>query len=367
MNKTVSSRIDNFDFLRGAFILLALLQHFSYYTNVWFSDYFLEMDYVENYFAPYFSNGENSLPVDDALYYTLRWGTHWISQIYLMMAAFNIPNKGPEEFKKTYKQKLKIYGTLFIFFICENFLIAENIGDALSFYPLLAWMLILTLITIIYRFFNIKGLIAVFLLVNIKWLFPMENWNDLFVQWMEIKFHPAFDYDARIDHFITSGLLGAIYGHIHHQLKWSVLKKFTIPFITGFFVFLAWYFLGPNFEIVRDQILQTEHDVSKYFFGMAALWGIQIFIVSGFLYLDEIKKIKIKVPVVNWVGQYSLAVFGVHRVFFIKILMPLIIYFSAYFGFAITNSIWHIMFSIIITVAFSYWIKRSNVLKILFK
>src|SRR6218665_1977288 len=47
-------RLVNLDFLRGLFIILALDQHFTYYINMWYVDYFRDTMALTSTYAVHF-------------------------------------------------------------------------------------------------------------------------------------------------------------------------------------------------------------------------------------------------------------------------------------------------------------------------
>jgi hypothetical protein len=85
--------------------------------------------------------------------------TPWVSQIYLTMSAFNLARKDQLSFSEGMTAKFKAFGLIFLYFVFENFIVAPNFGQALSFYPIMLWMVVLTLLSVIYRFLGIKGIV----------------------------------------------------------------------------------------------------------------------------------------------------------------------------------------------------------------
>lgn len=362
-----NTRLNNLDFLKGYFILLALYQHFCFFTNVWFTNYFYEFFLIDTTYSHFANMVDQVLPVTEANTFLHRWFTPWVSQIYLMLAAFNLSIRKGEEFNKQYFSKIKIFGILFLFFFMENFLIARSYGDVFVLYPLLTWMIVLSIIATLYRYWGLKAVVLAFTVHLLKWVLPADQWTDSFVKFMELKFHPGFYIDARIDHFFGSGCIGFIYGHIFFHSKINDLKKYFIPFTIGIGLAAYWRYFGPAFYIDRENVLATEHLATESVSGTLGIWGIQLYVVSLFLYLEKVKNISIKAPIINWVGIHSLTPFSIHRVFFIYMLMPTIVYIYAKFNIVLVNSLPFIWFCVGITVFVSWFIRKIKMHQIIFK
>src|SRR5690606_16306934 len=82
-------RVHCLDFLRGFFVFLALWQHFGYYLNFWYVDYFGGWSYWENlldFHKPFLGR---QLSVDSVSTWAAWCFTPWVSQFYLFLAAIN--------------------------------------------------------------------------------------------------------------------------------------------------------------------------------------------------------------------------------------------------------------------------------------
>jgi hypothetical protein len=360
-------RLHNLDFLRGYFILLALYQHFCFYTNLWFTNYFDEMNLLNTVYANFAPYIDNVLPVTSANTFLHRWFTPWVSQVYLMMAAFNLASRKGTSFTKQYTGKIKIFATLFLFFIFENFIMSRSFGEAFTLYPLLTWMIVLALIATVYRFTGIKGVVALFLIHCLKWPLPIDQVTHSFISYMENNFHPSFDIDARIDHFLGSGCLGFIFGYAYYHKDWNEMKLCLTPFVVGSLLALNWKLFGPVFYIDVENVLATEHLATETFIGTLGIWGIQLYVLSFFLYIERYRNISLKIPVVNWVGEHSLSVFSIHRIFFVFILMPSTVYIYARLDIELVNSFPFIWSCVGITVFTGWFIRKIRMQDIIFK
>lgn len=315
-------RLENFDFLRGVFIFLALYQHFTVYLNYWFVDYFKEEAFLESLYSVFQGYMGVRLPADD-IATTFAWiFTAWVSQIYLTLAAFNLSKRNKEDFKKVLPTKLKVFFSIYLFFLLESFIVAPNLGAALSFSPIMAWMVILTLIAVLYSCFGERGVFILLLLSFTRWLVPHSmNFSIDLEIWLHEWVHPDFEYDARIEYFLTSGCLGFLLGRFYYGFQqWKRYQAALIALGVAFC--LPWLILGDSYEIDKFNLFATEHDLAKDFLGSLYIYGAQLILIPSFLWF-QVKNIKFKVPFFHWVGVYSLLVFAFHRIFMVHIGGPL--------------------------------------------
>ena len=134
--KDANSRIHCLDFLRGFFVFLALWQHFGFYLNYWYINYYQGWSFWGELFQPHSPFVGNAIPADRVGYLAAWFFTPWVSQIYLFLAAFNLAKPSQNTNRN---QKVGIFVGLFLLFTFENFIVAPNIGEALSLYPCLLY------------------------------------------------------------------------------------------------------------------------------------------------------------------------------------------------------------------------------------
>jgi hypothetical protein len=248
----------------------------------------------------------------------------------------------------------------------ENFLAAARFGEAISFYPIMAWMLILSVIATLYRFARLKGIFIFTALYSAIYLFTDWDPSEAFQAWGQKTLHPNFEFDARPEYFFHSGVLGFLLGYVHYHLpKWSEVKDF-IGMMVGAIIFVIYYFFGPSFHVDPYYIFSTEHAMAESTMGLFSVWGIQLFVLCLFLWLER-KNIKIKMPFINWLGLNSLAVFASHRIVFIHLYGPCLIFLGAMFGFVPTMGLHTLWPPIFLTAAFVYIIKKKKIHELIFR
>lgn len=353
-------RIVNLDFLRGIFIILALNQHFTYYINMWYVDYFRDTMALTTTYAVHFPMIGKQIASDVYNHWLAIVFTPWVSQIYLTMSAFNLAKKNQIIFGEEMSGKFKMFGLIFLYFVLENFLVAPNLGQAISFYPIMLWMVILVIISLVYKFLGIKGILALTLLSMLRFVIPIEMVSDFFEMIIKTNVHPGFEYDARFEYFILSGLLGFIMGYVHfHQPNLRHRKDYMFMGF-GLVLVLIYAAIGDKFTVPYDDFFMTEHDLARTFSGTAYIIGIQAILISFFLWLEK-RNIKLNVPLINWVGIYSLMIFALHRIFFVKLIAPISVMVGSITGRTIGASIIEIYIYIFITLGLCYFVKTSPI------
>ena len=290
--------------------------------------------------------------------------TPWVSQIYLTMAAFNLARRDQTAFKEDLSSKFKIYGLILIYFIFENFLVAPNLGQAISFYPIMLWMLILGLISLVNKYLGFKGVVALSLIALFRFVIPVELISDLFEEVIQNNIHPGFEYDARIEYFILSGCLGFIMGHVHYHFARYKHNKDLLFMGFGILLIMIYFLIGDPFIIYDNDFFRTEHDLARTFSGTAYIIGIQALVISGFLWLEK-KSVKINLPVINWIGIYSLMIFALHRIFFVKIIAPVSVLLGSLIGRTLSAATWEIYLYIIITLGMCYFVSKSSIFEVI--
>lgn len=354
-----SQRIVNLDFLRGFFIILALEQHFTYYINMWYVEYFGDAIALKTTYNVHLPMIGQQVPTDIFNYFMAVVFTPWVSQIYLTMATFNLAKRSPADFAANLPAKLKIFGLIFVYFVAENLIVAPNFGQGISFYPIMLWMVIMALISCIYAYAGISGVLGLALLSCLRFVVPLDVVSDFFQAYVIQNFHPDFEYDARPEYFILSGCLGFFMGHVHYHKKTYAYKKDSMFAALGMFLVGLYIFFGDTFTVDVRDVLSTEHDFAKTFTGTAYVIGVQAMVMSGFLWLER-KKIQLNVPIISWVGRHSLMIFGLHRILFIRIIAPFAVFLGSMFGYTLGASVLEVYSYIGITLMLCYFVKATK-------
>ena len=357
--KTSSNRIVNLDFLRGLFVILALDQHFTYYINMWYVEYFRDSIALSSTYKIHFPMIGHQVATDSFNHILGVIFIPWVSQVYLTLASFNLAKRSPEAFRSQLNQKLKIFGLIFIYFLMENFIVAPNFGQAISFYPIMLWMIVMSIMGIVYSLLGIWGIIALTLISLLRWLVPIEFFSNLFQDIVVQTVHPGFEYDARIDYFFTSGCLGFLMGYVHYHKPY--LKKVKDLYFILLGAVLVFFYLIYGDAIVIDpaNAFAHEHDLAQTFSGTLYILGIQAIVISSFLWLEK-KSINFNVPIISWVGANSILVFAFHRIFFVRMLGPVSVALGSMFGRTLGASTLELYSYVGLTIAVCYFIKNSR-------
>jgi hypothetical protein len=357
-------RIHNFDLLRGFFIFLALWQHFSFYLNIWYVSFFRDMAVLNQTYFVHKNMIGVILPLDKVTYFVAWFFTPWVSQIYLTLAAFNLSRKNENDFKSIYKQKMKIFLFILMFFIFENFLVSPNLGEAISFYPIMAWMYILAGIATLYRYFGIKSIWFLLTLSFTRWFIPELTFLADLVSFLQTYVHDSYEFDAQIDYFLSSGCIGFLMGYYYHHRNLGLLRELKIMG-GGISLIIIWYIFGVPNTMNYLNIFDTEHLMAETFFGSLCILGVQLLLLPAFIVLEKYYKISLKIPILNYVGIESLSIFALHRILFVFIFVPIMIFIGTIFNHSLINTFWVAWISAGLVFLINYFIKKTRIHEII--
>lgn len=313
-----TERVQCLDFLRGFFVFLALWQHFAAYINFWYVDFYGGWSYWGSSFAAHSEMVGKQIPADLVTTWFAWFFTPWVSQIYLFLAAFNLGKREGADAQANLRPKLIMYTMLFVLFTVENLIVAPNIGESLSLYPLQTWMLILIIVLLAFSYLGEKGVWFLLVLSFVRFLLPLDDFYSLIESNIRSLTHEGFEIDARPEYFLSSASLGLLLGRAWWQGKTKCLWRWLIA---GIALWLTWLIFGDTFHIVADDIFATEHDQAETLLGTMGIHGIELLVVT-FVLLLKFYKFDLNIPLFNWIGRYSLLVFFLHRIVFLKVIMP---------------------------------------------
>jgi len=306
------------------------------------------------------------MPADTFNYVLGTMFIPWVSQIYLTMSAFNLAAKTPDKISEKLRPRLLLYGMLIVLFIFEVFLVAPDFGQAISIYPFILWMVVLALLSMLYAFFGMKSIWILTFISLLRFVLPVDDWSDQFQEFMMTNVHPSFEYDARLEYFLTSGCLGFIMGHCHYHIE--KIKEVKDYFFIGLgLAMCAVFFLSGGYYLPSDwtNALSNEHETARTLLGCFFLWGAQMSVISTFLLLEK-KNIQIKFSLFTWISMNSLLVFFFHRILLVKLVVPVSTFFHTVLGKTHTAGsveVWSYIFIVLFLV---YLIKKFRFFDLLF-
>lgn len=314
-------RLTNFDFYRGVFILLAIYEHIHYFMQFWYKYYAYFYGLSQNSF--HLSYVRKTLPLSDFGTVIAELIIPWATHVFIAMACFNLAKRTKVEFAKVYVQKLKIFALIFLAFLLEGMLISISFGEGLSIKPLHTWAILLMLTASIYRFFGVSGVAVLFLLNFTQFFLPVESWNDAFEQFIIQNVHFGFEYDAVINEYLASGTFGFLMGYIffHQKLKEKLTTALWIGIGSGIVLFISWYIFGEDIEVNPFDFILVEHSMGTTALGQFGILGIILLSICGFLLLER-NDLRIEIKPILWVGRNSLAIFILHQIVIVKIILP---------------------------------------------
>jgi hypothetical protein len=282
------------------------------------------------------------------------------------MAAFNLARRSRAIFSMNIELKLKVFALIFAYFVMENLIVAPNAGQGISFYPIMLWMLVLGLISLLYHYVGIRGIVALAIFSMVRFFIPINEISDSFEMLVKSNIHPSFEYDARFEYFIFSGCLGFIMGYVHYHMPDYRHNKDLLFSFLGLALIGIYLVMGEPFTVDVADVFSTEHELARTFSGTAYVIGIQAIVISAFLWLEK-KNIKFDIPIFIWVGANSLFIFALHRIIFVKIIAPLSVLSGSFTGRVLGASIVEAFVYIFITLGICYFIKKLRMFEIVFQ
>lgn len=352
-----NKRIIWFDIIRGFCLLLALWQHFGFYLNHWYVSFFNEK-YLTGFYSVHKDWIGKNLSGD------LLSGvvaadifTPVVSQIFITLASFNLARYIQEQF--SLKNKIITFGSIFFIFAIENFIVATNFGDALSLYPIMSWMVILSIVSIVFKNFGAIGIGFVFILSLLRFTMPV----DLGIEnWLQNNIHENIELDASIEYFISSSCLGFLLGKYYFN-KPKTKELFGMVFL-GITVGLFGLYNSPDFVPNNSDIFQNEHIKSLTFTGTLEFLGFQLAILSFALIL-HLKNIQVNnfFNFLIWIGKNSISLFLFHRIFFVYIYMPIATYLFTLNNSPIVLEWWVMWSAIVVYIPFWFFIQKYKILE----
>lgn len=333
-----SLRLNNLDFLRGFFVVLALLEHYNYYLNKWYVDYFKEFSAVKTTYSVHYQMLGKVIPSDSITNTIALIFIPWVSQVYLALATFNIAKESQDSLRNRLNDKLKTLLILLFVFYLENFLVAQDFGQAISFNPIMLWMIILGLINIFYAKFGVRGVFFLTMLSLLRWNIPIQSLSVGIEEFVQSQVHPSFEYDARIEYFLSSGCLGFFLGYMYYHWNNHFEKKALLTIIISSVFILTYFVFTTGYEVDPTDPYRFEHVCSQTPLGTLFLLGAQALVITSFVLL-ETKGVIIRNKFFTWVGINSLLVFLLHKILFLKVIMPISLFFHSMIGKTITDTI----------------------------
>ena len=330
--------------------------------NFWYVDYFSNYEYLWSYYKVHAPFIDRILPVDKPTEVILWWGTSWISQIFLTIAAFNLALRSPEEFAKVFPQKIKMFVALLLFFICENMVVAPNFGEALSIYPIHVWMIILALFSVAYRYMGLFGIAILGVISLLRIVFPVADLSFGLNHYLKGTFHSAFEYNARIELFLTSASMGFFLGYLYYQRPQQSRRYFPHLSVLGLFLVTTYLIFGDDFYIDPKNVFKTEHLLLNSSLGLLGVLGCQLTVLTSAVIMEPKRAIPFG-KVLLWIGQHTLLIYALHRVMFIYILGPIRMYVGELMGKPLNNNLLENICFITLTLGIIYLLKRQRVLE----
>jgi hypothetical protein len=339
------------DLLKALLIALSCMEHFSGFLNVWYTDYFRIQDientghsvkFIDLYGKHYFALNQ-AVSADTVQGWFHRWLIPWLPHLYIALAGFNLGRKDPQSLRHRNGSALTYFIILIGLFILENFLVAPHFGQAISVNPIMIWMFVLLALNWICSRLSVVRTSVVFgialglqLLQNLPLGFRIPSFFELLQ-----RVHP-WSYHTEFLPYFISGLLGFL---IHRGLRQSNVQQWLRR---GWMGVAAAISVGTFFKI-RDlfvydpsSILDSHDRIHPDPFGLVFILSTLVWILL-WVYSYEFKTARNKLKLATYISTYSLSLFLIHRVLFVRLIAPVRLHVGSYFGLTLTNH-WYELF-----------------------
>ncbi|MHC6528932.1 hypothetical protein [Vibrio proteolyticus] len=355
-------RIVSLDFLRGLVIFMAVFEHYTGYLNYWYKDFFIrEYESWDTVYTSHLPMIGKLLPMDSITANMCLWLVPWVSQIYLALAAFNLAMKTQEQVRAKLAQKLLLFASIIGVLYVEGFVIAPNFGEAISFYPVMLWMVLLALFSLVYGLFGIRGMMVVTVLSFFVAQLGIPDALSSFEAMVRHYVHPDYELDARLDLFMASGCLGFMYGWVwHHKPHMRDMLNQGVMLLSVLALALFFTFDSIGTISLAD-VYAEEHSLAENTFGRMGIWGTEFLVISTLLWLHS-KGIDVSWRPLNWIGMFSLTVFIFHKSIFIFLWGPLMTLITAKLGMTLVNNFFVIFTLSSLSILMIYGFKRSGII-----
>ncbi len=315
---TPTKREHALDALRGMAIVLAMVEHYIAFLQVWYTGYFREMRLLDSSFALFKPRIGTVLAMDDGLHHLAVWFIPWLTQLYVFLAAANLARRPRAAFARVYPRKLQLFAVLFVAFTAEQMILARDAGEMLLFGPTQLWCVLLALIATLYRYVGVWPVAALFAAAWTRFLLPVHALERGIQEWARGAIHPSVFIDAWADVFLPAATAGFLFMIVTR--KWP---RAWIP-LTGAALgaILVYKLTRPAFDVPRDRIFATEHLVTSWASGQAAVLGMLVLTTVAATMIDRTRWSR-PVPLLSWAGRQILPLYLVHKIYFVFFWMPL--------------------------------------------
>lgn len=318
------SRIPVLDLARGIGIFWMLMLHSAAFYN---------------YLAPPRLGLAAPLPVEQNFCFAWTVFCPWGEQFFIALAMVNLAWGSDEAFRRRARGRLIKLATLAAACLFAQFLAwCEDLAWATTFSPVHAWVILLGLAVVARARWGLRGLMlgaSVVALAGVGASFlsggPLAYGNHL-EGWVRGVVRFAWDYNARPEYFLTSSAAALVVTGLY-QLK-PATWVYGRALAAGFLLMVPWLLVGEFTWPSRTGLFSNEYAVAMSGVGQLFLGGLSALVVTACLEADR-RGFRREIPLLNWLGRYSLEIYLLHAVLQSRVLFPLHAYLAWRLGFAV--------------------------------
>jgi hypothetical protein len=300
-----ATRLQSLDVLRGMFLSFAMWQYYSYFSDNWYSEFSSHLH-------------GTAFPVTPGGRFFSILFTPWVSQVYVFLACVNL-NLSARTPLAQRQRKWLAYALLMIL---EGFLVWPKWGDKLTPPAVVMGILTMFIVSALGKIWHWKGVALALVLVCLTydhWLIPLGDDFESLVQ--AVSGSETWEYNARLEYFIGTGLLGYLVGI---WLRERTLRKIEILIGVSLLGLVPWLLWGQSYYLPTYDIFGNEYRLSRDLLDLSGLWAIILLTVSVFIYLEMRRfSFKFAKPLI-WISVHTWVIFAVHRLLYVYLYGPVL-------------------------------------------
>lgn len=285
----------------------------------------------------------------------------WGEQFFIVLAMINLVWGTDAEFRAKARRRLIQLACLAGACLLMQFLAwSEDISEATSFSPVLAWVLLLGVAIVARARFGLRALVAgagglaVLVGAGFAAFGGGLPYGDQLERAMSAALGFHWDYNARPEYFVIPSAVALAVAALYRgaaERPW----RLTLPL--GLLAVLPWMIRGHYTWPSHLGIFSNEYSVARTPDGALFLAGVAALVLTAMFELDR-RGFRRSVPLLSWLGRYSLVVYLAHAVLQSRVTFPLHVYLASRFGFPIQMTDPVILGSMAATMVFCWALIR---------
>lgn len=289
----------------------------------------------------------------------------WGEQFFIVLAMINLVWGTDAQFRAKARRRLIQLACLAGACVLMQFLAwSEDISEATSFSPVLAWVLLLGVAIVARARLGLRALVAgaggLALLVGAGFAAFGGGlpYGDHLERAMSAALGFHWDYNARPEYFIIPSAVALAVAALYRD---AAGKPWRLTLPLGSLAVLPWLIWGHYTWPSPSGIFSNEYSVARTPDGALFLAGVAALVLTLMFELDRwgLGRHARQIPLLGWLGRYSLVVYLAHAVLQSRVTFPLHVYLAGRFGFTLQLTDPVVLGSMAVTMVFSWALIRA--------